>query len=560
MRLPLTIGFVGLLGTLACHGSSGGGSRRPLTNLGVSAAYLRGEGDLWLIGVSELDEGGLDRNGDNDTDDVVLCVYDFLDGSLTDLHLAGGAVPFATIGKVLIAFGVPEDEQGAGDLNGDNDTDDLVLHVYDARTKTTTNTGLATSALTPAIGLATVGFAVDEAAQDFTDLDGSGAPDGTILHVFNANTGLSTNAQRNVTSEIVFHDHAYAFTTDEASAHAVLNGDGLIDDDLVFQTFDLVLGGVISIPMATRGRPLGVSAEDWIVLADETAQGTVLNGDGDTDDGVWMLVKPHLGTLTPLPFSSAGTFQSTTDGNLAGLVFQEIDGVDRNGDSDFQDTFVALYDTATSQAFVSGFPIGIDEPLVFAGERLGFLLSEFFVGDGNLDGSFDDEILYWLDESGAPPISSGIEALTLEAAGGRFLCLRLENPLVGDDYNGDGDFDDLVYFTLDPAGPFGPESTGLASGGPASAGSTALLLLGTEAGQNQDLNGDGDQNDLAWVRHDLASSTNLLLGGASLLQDAGLLNDGRGIVPVLESGQGTGVDLNGDDDFADSVLHVFGAP
>ena len=42
----------------------------------------------------------------------------------------------------LLAFAIPESGQGNTDLNGDGDTLDSVVHVYDASSGTTTNLGL----------------------------------------------------------------------------------------------------------------------------------------------------------------------------------------------------------------------------------------------------------------------------------------------------------------------------------------------------------------------------------------------------------------------------------
>jgi hypothetical protein len=295
------------------------------------------------------------------------------------------------------------------------------------------------------------------------------------------------------------------------------------------------------------------------VLADETQQGAVLNGDGDMDDGVWHFVEPHLGTIQSLDLSSADTFGSSASGDLLALVVQEIDGVDRNGDSDFGDSFVALLEPALAQqseAFLQS-PF---TPLVFAGERVAFLLNEVFIGDRNGDNDFQDDIVHTLEASAGAPTSLDLDALSLQAAGERLVFERSEDDddQVGDDWNGDGDHDDRVLFAWDPLTGLATSTNLASTGGVVAASSAALLLVGSELGQHQDLNGDGDQNDLAWVLHELASGTNVNLGGAALVSPAGLLEDGRGLVLVFEGFQGR--DLNGDRDVADLVLHTFVAP
>ena len=59
--------------------------------------------------------------------------------------------------------------------------------------------------------------------------DRLGIDDDLVVHIYDARTGLTTNAQRSWTSAITFHDHAFGFTTDEPSSAADLNGDGFTE-------------------------------------------------------------------------------------------------------------------------------------------------------------------------------------------------------------------------------------------------------------------------------------------------------------------------------------------
>lgn len=538
----------------ACSGSSGGGSSLPtLTNLGISALALHGQGELWALEVAEAGEGAADRNGDGDALDVVLSVYDLAADSRADLGLAPGGFPLVAVGDVLVAFGVSEADQGNTDLNGDGDAGDLVLHVHDVRDGVTTNTALAMAGLQPAVGAGAAAFAVQESAQGNQDLDGDGTTNGFVLHVYDARTTLTTNAQRNVTSDLVFHDHAFGFTTDEASAGTDLNGDGDQLDTRVFEMFDLPLGGLEMVPLAIRGRALAVNADDWFLLADEGEMGLDLNGDGDTDEAVLHEVHPHQHTQQSIGVSSTGSFGSIVDGPDLGLVAQEADGLDGNGDGDTFDWLVVLHSTALAQTFEPGLAIEPTSALAFVAGRLGFLVHELAQDeDRNADGDLDDTVVHTLDRLTGLAVNLGLDAVSLQGWGSRLVFARPE-PAGLQDWNGDGDQDDQVLFCWDSL--LGSTiSTGIASAGEAAAlAGDSILMVVPEASEQDDLNDDGDTDDLVYVLHDLGTHVNTSLCVAVTTPGAGLTEDGRGVLLVSEDGQGA--DLNGDGDMLDSVLH-----
>jgi hypothetical protein len=567
-RVPLAA-FVAWLAASACHDSDDDAGPAPLlANQGIGASFLQGQGELRLLGVSEFDEGRADRNGDGDLEDVVASVYDMSDGSRTDLGLSCGPAPFLAVSDALVAFGVLEAAQGHTDLNGDGDFFDLVLHVYDARTRVTTNTGLAMSPIEPVIGLGTVGFVVSESGQGDQDLDGSGAADGAVLHVYDSRTGQTRNAERAVTSALTFHQDAFGFTTDEHSAGADLNGDGDTDDLAVFEFEDLTLGGIVNVPLAIRDLPLALGDDEWVVLVDELAQGADLNGDGDTDDGVYFTVEPHpVVSFTPLGFSSQDTFESISNGEDVALVVQEIDGLDRNSDADFDDSYVAVVRPGDT-ILGPGLPLYPGSRFAFAGGQLVFLVSEFELGELNGDGDESDGVVHTLDLVTANLVNLGLDAFLLEGDGTHAFFRRAEDggDLVLEDLNGDGDTDDDVFFSLEAfAGAV--TNTGLAAVSRFTASSTAVLLLASESAQGADLNGDGDTEDDAWVLCNLADGSRQDLGAAcstSPESSAALLDDGRGLVLVFEGGQNlggaAGIDLNVDGDLFDLVLHSFHVP
>src|SRR3972149_3166439 len=151
------------------------------TNVGLDASLgFQLDGNLVAFGVFESNQGNTDLNGDGDTNDTVLHVFDKARGTTTNVGLDAGG--FQLDGK-LVAFGVSESNQGNTDLNGDGDTNDTVLHVFDKGRGTTTNVGLDTSFGFQLDGNL-VAFGVTESNQGNTDLNGDGDTNDTVLHVF----------------------------------------------------------------------------------------------------------------------------------------------------------------------------------------------------------------------------------------------------------------------------------------------------------------------------------------------------------------------------------------
>ncbi|MEQ1894896.1 MAG: hypothetical protein ABL998_20330, partial [Planctomycetota bacterium] len=167
---------------LAAACREGGGSSSN-TNLGLAVDRLVGAGELQALTVSESSQDGSDLDGDGDALDLVVHVLDFATGELANLGLAQDG-PLA-VGGNLLAFGVSEEEQDETDLNGDGDTFDVVLHVYDSATGVATSTGLALEPTAPlAIGEATVAFLVSEPSQAGDDLNSDGDALDRVLHAY----------------------------------------------------------------------------------------------------------------------------------------------------------------------------------------------------------------------------------------------------------------------------------------------------------------------------------------------------------------------------------------
>src|SRR5262245_33275908 len=120
------------LALCACGGGSGSSSGAPgltpasVTNLGLDAGAIEGGVNLWVTSVRE-DAQAADLNGDGDRDDALLYVYDSSTKVLQATGLDGGT-DAVVAGERFAAFLAHEKD---GDLDGDGDLGDDVLHLWD---------------------------------------------------------------------------------------------------------------------------------------------------------------------------------------------------------------------------------------------------------------------------------------------------------------------------------------------------------------------------------------------------------------------------------------------
>ncbi len=145
-------------------------------------------------------QGGDDLNDDGDALDRVVHVYELGGFKLRNLEQAGEELvlgePTGTAcgTRHLLAFRTDEAAQGAGPLNGDGDTLDGVLQVYDIATKTLVNVGQAVTPCRLEICDPTAPYKVEGASVKFLtleseqgqDLDGNGVVGGLVLQRYDA--------------------------------------------------------------------------------------------------------------------------------------------------------------------------------------------------------------------------------------------------------------------------------------------------------------------------------------------------------------------------------------
>ena len=214
----------------------------PARNLERAASAVTLSDHALAALVSERDQGGQDLNGDDDTSDDVVQV--FADERWTNLAQAADTVQ--ATGPV-VAFTTPEANQGQADLNADGDATDRVVQVFDIDDATLFNTGQAAEDfVVGASGL--VAFRTREASQGNEALNGDGDSDDDVLQVYDPSTGRVLNTGLAVTPCMleacdprapyrVLND-TVKFLTFESAQGVDLNGDG-DQNDLVVQVVNV---------------------------------------------------------------------------------------------------------------------------------------------------------------------------------------------------------------------------------------------------------------------------------------------------------------------------------
>lgn len=253
------------------------------------------DGSVLFVPVPEQLQGS-DLNGDGDVADLVLHVVEVGFGAVgadrvRNLGLALAPDSWFATTDEAVAFLVGEASQRQ-DLNGDGDTEDRVLHVWDDRAAEVAAVGVAVTTRVPdpvqAAGTASFAAVVEEAAQG-ADLNGDGDLADDVLHLAtprraevtstgraHATTGLYSAS--GLPGYAVVREGVVAFLVDEAADGRDANGDGDQTDDVVLLVDDAT-GHVTSTGIAAHGVHPG--GEGLLVIeADEAGTGADLDGDG----------------------------------------------------------------------------------------------------------------------------------------------------------------------------------------------------------------------------------------------------------------------------------------
>jgi len=477
-----------------------------LASTGVAAHVPTGvqvlDGAVFFA-VSEADEGGVDRNGDGDATDRIACAFDVASGDLVELDLACGRILPSAIGRESARwsyFTVRETDQGE-DANGDGDLLDEVLYVHDHATGATADLGLPTALAPSRLDGDRLAFLVDE-VQHGADLDGDGDAGETLLVVHDPATGASVPSPDPVFPLfLAFAGDLVAYSTTEGLLGQDLDGDGA-QSAFVFRARDLAGGPPDDLVVAPFFEYLSVTYDaspQWIAYnVRESVDATDWNGDGDAEDVVTWVWDRATGARAPA--GVAVGYPPWILGERVMLAVREsYDERDHNEDGDITDFVLAAWDPALGSLTSSGLAMAALLPGA-AGQsprRLGTRISESGQGatDWNGDGDAADEVVAVFD-----PVLGTTAALGLATADagdgaiGDLLAFGVDEADQAADLNGDGALDDRVLFVAHVS-TRRPVSSGLPIASRYARLADDVLVDVKEADLGRDLTGDGDVAD-----------------------------------------------------------------
>lgn len=216
-------------------------------NLGIAADAVAIDGTVVVFSVPESQQGMTDLNHDGDTTDRVLHLYRHGSPStFSSLDLA--VEDFVVGGNSLLAFRTSEAAQNNTDLNGDGDTLDTVMHVYDLVTGELFQTGQAAIRcalpgcdpfLPYKVQGDTVAFLTREADQGNAHLNGDDDSLDTVVQLFNVRSrktqpvelgGGCGSVKVSPFPEVMVDGTALKVPVRESDVGKDIDGDGDLDD------------------------------------------------------------------------------------------------------------------------------------------------------------------------------------------------------------------------------------------------------------------------------------------------------------------------------------------
>ncbi|MCA9055920.1 MAG: PD40 domain-containing protein, partial [Planctomycetaceae bacterium] len=482
-----------------------------VTNLGVDhASYGWSPGSHHLaVLVVEAGQGNTPLNGDGDADDQVLHVYNALSGNLVNVGLVVSNFWRWSPTAGQIVFDVNEGEQGDGDLIEENriGASADVVHVYDAWNETTRNLEVEQFGLVwspDGQKLAVIAHETEVAIDHNND----GDVHDFVPHIYHATSGAFTNTQ------YTGHDPVWS-------------------------------------PDSQR---LTFIASEWMWMD--------LNGDLDTNDDVLHLMDANTATFISLGVDARVPDDGWSPDSryFVTLVSERGEGVDFNGDGDTLDNPVNIYDTVGGSLTSTGFPRSAGESAWNASSTAHAIkVSEgSHSADLNADGDQSDRVLL-ISSAGGGFVNNLQLAVDLWewSPDGRFLVFQVDEADQGEDFNNDGDTNDFVLhvYDHDHALVTNLELDG-SLGWDWSPDGRHLAFRVDESDQGADLNADSDTDDDVLHFYDPVTRTidNTGLPALGDLQDQ--WNATSELFKFLVPESNAGVDLNGDGDAFDPVLHL----
>lgn len=457
----------------------------------------------FAISVPE-DRQSADLNGDGDRADSVVHVV--LPGE--DVVNTGRTAPsFVTglaSGRLVI---VRPEAADANDHNGDGDQSDTVFEVWDPTSGSTLvplalGGGYLTSMPTPLLDGA-VAFWVSEAGNGTGDLNGDGDTTDSVLHLWSSTSGVSNlhlAGDPSATLTVALPGAGVAFTVNEGrQGGTVLNADGDTTDSVLFVLRDGVSTNTGIVP--GQGPNAATPGGELLLPALESGGATDLNGDGDSVDYVLVLWSPA--ETRSLGIATGGAWTRGAAGVVSfGISESAQGGVDRNGDGDALDFVAAMWDPSDPSSFVES-DLAVSHDLPLANGWIVALASEWSQGGTDLNGNgrrYDSVPAAWNPADGTVrylPVSSQFYSPTVV---GDVVAFRLSESANATDYNGDGDQADEVEYGWQPDIDQVDNSGVAISGGMPLAGPDGSMVVPiSEATDGRDHTGDGDLTDLTAV-------------------------------------------------------------
>ncbi|MDA1371544.1 MAG: hypothetical protein O2971_12395 [Proteobacteria bacterium] len=452
-------------------------------------------------------------------------------------------------------FVVNESQQNGTDLNGDGDTDgyETVLHIYDAVENEIINLGYAVVDGNTRFSGQWLVFQVWESRQGFTDLNNDGDTNDAVLFYYDLFTGDITNTELAGSPIGVSPNNQIYFVMRENSGYPEdLNGDGDTADNIA-HVYDIPTDTVLNLGISANGyAPYG---EGFAVLSREVDQGhTDLNGDSDILDYILHVYDSTDGSLTN---TMRAAFPDSRVKGFLLAVSEQMDGVDWNSDGDLADIVLQIYDMDT-RSFINlgkSYTLHLVEVSV-NGDYMAWVARESSEGNSDLNGDGDtgDEVMFVYDRSTDTVTNLGIagERGGIHTSNG-FVAFLANESGQREDLNFDGDTSDRVAHIYDFAtGTVTNMEIGVFQTGQIRAhGDYAVFHWSEWRNGNIDINGDGDSSD--YIMHVYNHNT----GEVDNLGEDGFFYDvyGNNLLMVFYEFR-TGKDYNEDGDTDDWVLHI----
>jgi hypothetical protein len=291
----------------------------------------------WIVLVDERAQG-LDLDGDGDLDDLVAHFLTFTTSA--DIGIACIArAPVPTFGMAALFA-----REGPGlDRNRDGDFDDVTLVVAGPRSRSDVDTRLAVDPVRSGVAWSAGQLAIDvsEAAQG-RDLDGDGDTFDLVVHLFDGATGEIRNLALDSQGLVGAPAHVL-FARSELDSGNDWNRDGDLEDEVLSVT-DPRTGRTRNSGVA--GIVLDTSAGRLLLGVSELVDGRDWNRDGDRDDFVYVLHDLVRSRSASLGVTGAfpGSGELLAEGRTVVLVDEASEGADLNGDGDLTDSVPRVFE------------------------------------------------------------------------------------------------------------------------------------------------------------------------------------------------------------------------